>query len=244
MTSLWRDPQASPGVPACTAHTAPESSGGVKVTSAGLSAWVSWSRSFQTPLFLQELSKGGNGANKRSWPSWGWCVVCPTDKGRFCPCEGSSEVEKDGKPSSELSLWRTMEITSPSWVLLSWVLGPSLYQQHPAAKSGSVHCPVHRGKGREGGKEERESACGGGQGRNWGDPVSFRSDSSGARVPSTPPSCLPSSGPNRLFNNSQNFQPNVSHIQEPKWASNKEPFANVRILINKYFLRTNVKDKC
>ena len=163
MTSLWRDPQASPGVPACTAHTAPESSGGVKVASAGLSAWVSWSRSFQTPLFMQELSKGGNGANKRSWPSWGWCVVCPTDKGRFCPCEGSSEVEKDGKPSSELSLWRTMEITSPSWVLLSWVLGPSLYQQHPAAKSGPVHRPVCRGEGRGGGKEERRVRVGAGR---------------------------------------------------------------------------------
>ena len=30
----------------------------MKALSAGLSAWVSWSRNFQTPLFLQELSKG------------------------------------------------------------------------------------------------------------------------------------------------------------------------------------------
>lgn len=134
-----------------------------------VSAWsFLWSRNFQTPLFLQELSKGRNGANE--WVLLGWAVA-PQDKADSALVRAALQWKRMGNPplnsvkngGGNQPLMGFAEL-SPG----SLTVSAAAHFTSPAA---FVHCLVYRGvatggKGGEGGKEGRQSERGGGEGRN------------------------------------------------------------------------------
>ena len=188
-----------------------------KASSAGLPARVSWSGNFQTPLFLQELSKG---EVVPEWSSWGGVLYAPGTRVDSALVRGALQWERMGNPAlnsvrnagGNQPLMGFTELSPGSLTVsaASHFTPPAAFCSLPSLQRGYER----EGRGRwKGGKAERAWGWGGEELRG---PISIRSDGSRARVLATPPSCLPSNGPSRLFSNSQNFQPNVSHIQEPK----------------------------